>query len=282
MRMSLRYLDPIIVIGLIISIALSTVLVVSGQDSVTSMLIGLVVATLSLLVDVIARLHQSEEKLLASSILGSAVVNDPFLMSSVSKIIDDYNSVKNHEARTFQSVAKNSLTECRDKLHSLVEGYILVDVMSPFTFGRCGVNDVKSSLKLVQYATPSYWRTKLGEKYFQANIDAIQRGATVTRIWLQDEKTLTEFRDVIELQEKSGIKSWIVVSTGLPNELLEDFDIADDKLVAKLEITLEGHAKFERISVNPLEVQKARNNFDLLLRYACTPDEFFREKMQKQ
>ena len=31
MRISLRYLDPIIVIGLIISIALSTVLVVSGQ-----------------------------------------------------------------------------------------------------------------------------------------------------------------------------------------------------------------------------------------------------------
>jgi hypothetical protein len=279
MKIKLRFLDPIVVIGLVISIALSTLLVVSGQDSATSMLIGLIITAITLLVDVIARIHQTEEKLLSASILGTSVSDDPFLMSLIQRIVDDYNKIKNHETRTFRSVAKNALTHCRDKIHSLVEGFIEVDVMSEFTFGRCGVNDVKKSLKLLQYATPSYWRTKLGEKYFLANVDAIQRGVEVTRIWLQDDKTLFEFRDIIEQQEKAGIKTLLVSSAGVPKELQEDFDIADDQLVAKLNITKEGDSKSERLSVNPLEVQKARNIFDLLLRYASTPDEYYAKNL---
>jgi hypothetical protein len=63
----MRFLDPIVVIGTIVSIALAVILVLIGQDEVISLLVGLVIACMTLLIDIIARLKGSEEKIINSS-----------------------------------------------------------------------------------------------------------------------------------------------------------------------------------------------------------------------
>jgi uncharacterized membrane protein len=63
----MRFLDPIVVIGTIVSIALAVILVLIGQDEVLSLLVGLVIACMTLLIDIIARLKGSEEKIINSS-----------------------------------------------------------------------------------------------------------------------------------------------------------------------------------------------------------------------
>ena len=59
----LRFLDPILVIGTAVSIGVSVILVLLGQDQISSLLIGLVATAITLLIDIIARLDQAEENL---------------------------------------------------------------------------------------------------------------------------------------------------------------------------------------------------------------------------
>jgi len=282
MRSKFRFLDPIIAIGISVSVGTAVILVLIGQDSAISLLSGLVITAITLMIDVIARLRESEERILKTSVLGASIVRDPWLLSTIQQIVDDYLAVKDHRFGTFARGAIQALTDCRDVLHGLVEGHMTVGALSQFTFGRSGINEVRNTMKAVQYANPGYWRTKYGERYFQSNVEAIKRGVKITRIWLQDRETLNNYRDIIEAQEKAGIRVLIALLDEVPRGLHEDYLIADDEVLVKLELTLDGHSKAERISVDPIEVQRALANFDLLLRYVSDPSEFFATRSETE
>ena len=146
MRGKLRFLDPIITIGIIVSVAAAVILVLIGQDSAISLLSGLVITAIALMIDVIARLRESEERILRTSVLGAALVRDPWLLSAIQQIVDDFLAVKDHRFRTFAQGAVQALTDCRDVLHGLVEGHMTVDALSQFTFGRSGIIEVRDTM----------------------------------------------------------------------------------------------------------------------------------------
>lgn len=67
MSSKLRFLDPIVVIGVVISIALAIILVLMGQDQAISLLVGLSITTITLLIDNISRLKESEAAIIQIS-----------------------------------------------------------------------------------------------------------------------------------------------------------------------------------------------------------------------
>ena len=282
MKAKFHFLDPIITIGIIVSIAMAIILVLVGQDSVISILIGLVITTITLIIDVIARLKESEKNILQSSVLGISLANDPGLLFSLQQIVKDYLAVKNHRYKVFSLGATHALEECHNVMHGLVEGHMTVSPLSYFSFGRSGIDQTIDTMKTVQYANPSYWRTKYGEKYFQSNLEAIKRGVKITRIWLQNQGSLDNYRDVIEAQEAAGIRVLVALLDEVPLELHGDYLIADDEMLVKLDLSLDGNSKAESIYIDPIEVQRAINSFDLLLRYVYAPREFFAEKDQNK
>lgn len=63
----IKWLDPILVMGLLISITISVVMVLIGQDKLSGLQIGLLVAILTFLIDNVARIQKSESVILASN-----------------------------------------------------------------------------------------------------------------------------------------------------------------------------------------------------------------------
>ena len=59
-----RWLDPIIVIGLIISIAVGILMVWGGNDTLSGLTVSLLATIVTLLVEIIARIHRAEYSLL--------------------------------------------------------------------------------------------------------------------------------------------------------------------------------------------------------------------------
>lgn len=277
MKRKYRFLDPIIATGIIFSVAVAMIMVIIGQDSALSLLCGLITTTITLMIDVIARLEESETNILKSSALGTSVSSDPSLLSSIRQIVDDYLAVKSHRYKVFSQEATQTLENCRNVLHGLIEGHMTVNPFSQFTFGRSGIDEIRDSMVTVQYATPSYWRTRHGEKYWQSNLAAMKRGVKITRIWLQNQEVLYNYRDIMELQENAGIQVLVALLDDVPHELHEDYLIADRDMLVKQELTLDGLAKAEITTVDPVEVQRALNNYDLLLRYTCNLKAFFSE-----
>lgn len=74
---------------------------------------------------------------------------------------------------------------------------------------------------------------------------------------------------------------FLVEASEIPCELLEDFAIIDDQMVVRLELTREEEARQERISIDSVEVEKAEKKFDLLLKYARIPSNYYDNLPQK-
>ncbi|MCP4366853.1 MAG: hypothetical protein GY797_01880 [Deltaproteobacteria bacterium] len=284
MRSKLEFLDPIIVIGVIISVALAVILVLIGQDGATSLLIGLVLTTITLLIDVISRVKETESNIIQASTLETMLTRNPFLLSAVSQIAKDYGVVKKSGFDFFTETAENSLLECRDMLHSLGEGRMIEDIdRTKLTYGSRMISDAQKSVKVVTYANLSFWRTKYGQHILKENIEAVKRGVDFTRIWLQDYNTLVEYQDILKIQRESGLRVLVAFPEDLPSTLLEDYRIMDDKVLVKLELMAEGHAKSQHISIDPTEVNRAAKKFELLLKYAYSfDDDFFKDKEKIQ
>ncbi len=279
MQSKLRFLDPIIVIGIIISVALAIILVLIGQDEAISLLIGLVLTAITLLVDIIARIKESEKNIIQASTLETLLVKNPSLLSIVSQIAHDYEAIRKLQFDLFLQRADDALFECRDVVHGLAEERMIVDTRSKFTYGRKGINKAQKSVRAVAYANPSFWKTKYAKDYLETNKKAVERGVEFIRVWVQNRETLMEYKDVMEAQRAVGIKVLFATPDELPRRLLEDYMIVDDQVLVKLELMLDGHSKNENISINQIEVGRAISDFDLLLRHAHNFSSSFEEEI---
>ena len=94
-------------------------------------------------------------------------------------------------------------------------------------------------------------------------------------IWVQKRDTFLKIRDLIEKQEAIDIKTFVIETEHVPFDLLGDFIVMDDKMVVKLELTRDGTAKQEHISIDPIEIQKASSQFDLILKHVITSKEYY-------
>ena len=79
----LKWLDPVLLIGLFISIAVATGMIVLGNDTVQSFIVGLLSTIIALLVDIITRIQRTEYSVLEATRLSQIVSDEnisPFLL----------------------------------------------------------------------------------------------------------------------------------------------------------------------------------------------------------
>lgn len=67
MNAKIKSLDPLIAIGLVTSIALAIILFLIGQDEIQSLLVGLIGIVITLSIDLIAKLRETEKRILAET-----------------------------------------------------------------------------------------------------------------------------------------------------------------------------------------------------------------------
>ena len=272
-------MSNILYIGLAISVGLPIILILIGTETVGSVLLGLATTILSLLLEIIVNARKSEQRLIAATKLSYDLVQDHQVFDAVCTIVDDYlRLMKTPRLGLFSDRAVNALSECKDIMHNLVEGYMLLPPLSPFSFGIKGLDEVKVSLKATSYVdAEDFWNGVAGEKYFQANVALVKRGVKITRVFIGDRTTLATIKPIILKHRDSEIRVLIALADEIPLELCSDYVIADDRVLVQLELTREGVARGERISVDPQEVSHARDNFDRLEGCAYKYEEVFRE-----
>ena len=138
MRHLLKMLDPFQIIGFIISTAISMGMILSGQDTIQSVSLGLILAVLVQqfdLFDLQMRLTESKEHILEAGKLTQKLYRDELLLEEVKNIVNDYLQIKSGWFGLFKRRADGAITECRNILHLMAEGYTYADLTTPFTLG---------------------------------------------------------------------------------------------------------------------------------------------------
>jgi len=271
-------MSRVLIVGISFSIALSVCLLLLGVDTPDSTIIGLVSIAISLLLELISRLAKAQEKLIAASGLSRSLLRDETLFSAISTIVEDYHSVirRRDGYSMFANRARELLSECSDGIHDLVEGYMILPPLSQFSFGLKGFSDVRHTIKSTSYVdAEGFWKSVAGEKYLQANIELVRRGVKITRIFIGNRRNVGRAKEVMTGQREAGIRVLIALIEEIPRDLCEDFLVADDSILAQLQLTREGIPRSERISIDPQEVRRAINGFDRLVAGAYEYDTLF-------
>ena len=273
MKSLLKNLDAIQITGFIISIAISSILLFRQEDTITSITLGVALAALIQLFDIQKRQSDSEERLLQANAISQVLYRDEWLLKHIRQILDGYELVNGTWFELFKRRASDAIIECRNVLHSMAEGRLTAGLRSPYTFGAEAFEQTERSIKAAASGDVGYWRSIYAQTYFRANSAAVQRGIKVVRVFIQPLTTLQGMVDILEQQRGAGIEVYVVQPEDLSRELNEDYLIMDDRVFVRLELTADGHAREETISIDEVEVERLVKKFDLLVKHARRLDD---------
>jgi|SRR5215475_33497 len=270
-------MSPLLLAGVTLSALLSVMLVVVGVDTPSSAIIGLVGTTISLLLELMLRATKMEQKLIETAGFSREMIRNPELFEALSSIAGDYRKTVDASAyKLFAERAKDVLSTCQDDLHNLVEGHMVLPPLSQFSFGLKGLTEIRHSIKATSYVdAEAFWNGVAGAKYFQANVNLVDRGVRITRIFIGDRATVQRLESIILRHRRAGMQVLVVLAEEIPRELCEDYLIGDDRVLVQLLLTREGVARAEKISIDPNEVRRSISSFDRLIGGAYEYEEIF-------
>jgi len=147
MKSLIKNLDGIQITGFIISIAISSILLIRQEDTITSITLGLALAAIIQLFDIQKRQSDSEERLLQANAISQVLYRDEWLLKHIRQILHGYELVNGTWFELFKRRASDAIIECRNVLHSMAEGRLMTGLRSPHTFGAEAFERAERSIK---------------------------------------------------------------------------------------------------------------------------------------
>ena len=265
-----KSLDPFLAIGIVISIALAVILVLMGQDEVQSLIVGLIITAITLSVDVIARLKETERKVLQGTALGTLLLDNQKLHTILHQIAKSYQVAQQSDFDLFVERSKDAVLDCKEILGSLERGYTMVEAGGKYSYGRRGTKQAKKTIKAVAYEDIGSWRTVHLQDVVRINAEAVKRGVQIQRIFILTDESMAKAKDVLDAHKDAGVQVFVVSPDDLPTtQLLESYLVVDDRILVIFYYTRDGKLfREEKISIDPVEVDRAIGRFDSMFRRA--------------
>ncbi len=173
--------------------------------------------------------------------------------------------------------------ECLSKAHELMngtkttirllqQGYIPLEETEFYMEAAKGVENATGHVKCVDPLTGGWERASL-INFYQTNLQAIERGVRITRIFVvnRDELAKQDILNFIQLQVRDGINCRIAYRDELPTagdvsalftSSSFDFAVYDDRTVT--EVFGQAGKYFGRKTTQPVEVAKYLRFYDLI------------------
>lgn len=270
-------IDTFQIVGFVISASISVILIITQQDTISSVTFGLILATLTQLFDLQLRHAHSEERLLQSNLLPKTLYHDEVLLMKIKQITQDYSAVNNLWFKLFRDCANNALDECASTIHSIAEGNMPILPQSPFTFTFEGIKYAEKYIKGVSTSNMSFWRSERGKKFLNLNAAVISRGVLYKRVFIHPSKNIQEIMDILQEHKSKGVDVYVVPTEELKPNLVKNFTVMDDRVGVKAKFTLDGTSREDEITIDPIKVGEMIKDFDYLMRLAKPLDEIMRK-----
>lgn len=285
MKAQLKNLDAFQIAGFILSLVVSIALLVAQQDTITSITLGLVLATLTQLFDMQKRHSDSEERILQANALSQTLYRDEFLLTQVQKIVDSYQAAnkgeiqRNSFAKFFADKARTAIIECAKTLAELSKGHVTITRLEQTVILEELLQMAHEKARAVSHISYEWWwRSPIGESYLRENEKAIRKGITITRIFIVPRAKIDELKNLIYEHHQAGVDVWIAIQEEQSPELLGVYLIVDESIVSKTQLGFDGQFRGAYITVEPYEIESAIRDFNWLLRGSRRAEEVYHFK----
>jgi hypothetical protein len=271
--------------GLSLSI-LSTVAVAGlGATSVaTAVILGLLVAIITLLVDLILSTELVRIDLLAAIDLSKRLVADKnaathlrAMSSAMTKI-----SREGTVGGLFYREAVRALLHCSTSLSQLAQGELTLEEVRRMESLIYLIDAAKggASIFMTSYVQiDDWWETPVGRQYLKANFRAVERGVSITRIFIvrpDDGDPLKTFAEA----QATKLNVRLVEESRVEPAERENFFLIENRVVSFADYSREGRLLRGRISTSSSTLVTYREKFESLRLIASTLNEFYSQPLQ--
>nr|MDT0661485.1 hypothetical protein [Micromonospora sp. DSM 115978] len=201
----IAHTDPVAVLGIALSVCLSITLDVTGAATgVESLLAGLMGTTISLVVDSLVR---AERRFHMRTLMEGA----PWLTSAITPIVEGTReAIETYPGTRVAVEARRRFDRIRADTEQLRAGRIIraggdyQDLMGATRTCTARIDALTNVMPRVS-GELSWWTGDIGRHYWAANLEAINRGVRITRIFAY--VTMTDnLQELLEKQRAAGVR----------------------------------------------------------------------------
>ncbi|MET7962837.1 hypothetical protein [Micromonospora zamorensis] len=263
--------DPVALVGITLSITLSIALDLSNAASgVESLLAGLMGITISLLVDSLARAERRFH-------LRTLLDGPPWLVRTTTELAGAMRDAAEQHAGTRVAVeAQRRYEQFRLEAEQLAEGRIIrrgdedEDLIGAT---RTCVQRLDALTNVMPRASGelSWWRSEIGRRYWDTNVEALQRGVQITRVFVYA-RLSDELSALVEKQRAAGARVGLLPYGVVSPQLHVNLALWDGSSCWEAHMTAHGEIGENQFSVNRTDVNRLTRVFDLCANAATFQD----------
>ncbi|MFD0786038.1 hypothetical protein ACFQZ8_19220 [Micromonospora azadirachtae] len=263
--------DPVALVGITVSIALSVILdLTNAASGVESLLAGLMGITISLLVDSLARAERRFH-------LRTLLDGPPWLVRTTTQLAEAMReAAEQHAGTRVAAEAKQRYEQFRLEAEQLAQGRIIrrgdedEDLVGAT---RSCVRRLDALTNIVPRVSGelSWWRSEIGRRYWETNRAAIERGVRITRVFVYASLT-DELSELVEQQRQAGVRVGLLPLGVVSSRLHVNLAIWDGSSCWEARMTAHGEIGENQFSVNAADVSRLTRVFDICVNAATFQD----------
>lgn len=268
-------LDPILVIGIILSVGLSVIFYVR-EDTAQAMgtVAGLIGGMITLQVQTLLRDKRRIEHETRVGYMISTIEKIPWLPDLMEPML----RAAKHVEREFkgtpaEDACRDAFEDCLRTLADLERGHF----RAPYGDNRLFLSLIKNCrTSMCVTSVPSvdlgWWLQPVGRQYWLAQVDAIARGIEIRRVFIYQEWT-DDLDALAREQIAAGVHVRRVHADRLSPALRVITGIWDGTCGHELSYTAGGEAVHDSFTVSPPDLERLMRQFELIERSAVEIDE---------
>lgn len=219
--------------------------------------------------------------------LSLRIAKEKEIHENLFEIVREFSKINNSPLpEVFKSNAITYLTECKNNIKDLSNDVVELEPIQSTILLATIFEEAHSEVNAVSCDIDQghFWDSSLGKRVLRANAQAVERGVNIQRIFIisQSEQGLKRVHQIIKEHLEAGVDVLIADSKGLPEELMIDHLIQDNKLVFELDVNEEGSLMNKGIiSINKTKVEKMKQVYNMLKYKSIDAKEFFKNMEAK-
>lgn len=259
-----KWLDPILLIGLLISALISIVVMgFPGNDPIIGFIIGLLSTIITLLVDLIARLNRVEHNVIETQRL-SRVLMSGSISQDLQELARDYELIEAYDFNLYRKIASDSFGECKRRFREIASGTVRILDKSVYHYNIEGIKQARNSIKVTHITSPDYWVSDAGRKFLEASQIALKRGVETVIIFAVSDEDIQNFKNIFDVVRKFKV----TVFTTKPKRMDKEFAIIDDTLLLEYAYDKNEDTWITSVILDSKEVTNAVDSFRHFLTYS--------------
>lgn len=231
-----------------------------------SILIALLGLTLTLVLDLISRVERRQEMTSRALRVADAIEQIPETREDLEHALLLAGQIEQRGGARFREALKRVTGGFRDDLEGLSKGNLRVQTGSGALLSE-ETDQARERIRATSVVSvdEAWWGSDAAKAYAKTNEAALERGVSITRIFICDGEKSERLTKLMGEQRDLGTEVYGISQAEVPEELQINVVIFDKKAVYEITETKDPKSPLRMLRTQPNDVQAAIDKFESLL-----------------